>query len=299
WPGPASARCCASSTGSACEPGAAQGGRGMRRLILPMPGNEALAAALARACDGETGRVETRRFPDGESYVRLHGDPAGRPVDLVCTLARPDPGFLALVFAADAARELGAREVTLVAPYLAYMRQDIRFLPRECVSSRSFPPLLSASGDRRVTVDPHLHRPPAPWSRPTWPTCARTSASSPASASVRAASRGCCRRASTGWSPSTRTCTGTRRCRRSTPYPPRPCRLRRCWPTGSPRTWTRHWWSAPTRRAGSGPVPSRPASARRTWCCARPGSATARCASTCPICRGGATAPRCWWTTSP
>lgn len=133
----------------------------MRRLILPMPGNEALAAALARACDGETGRVETRRFPDGESYVRLHGDPAGRPVDLVCTLARPDPGFLALVFAADAARELGAREVTLVAPYLAYMRQDIRFLPGECVSSRSFARLLSASVDRLVAVDPHLHRHPA------------------------------------------------------------------------------------------------------------------------------------------
>ncbi len=52
----------------------------MRRLILPMPGDEALAAALAQACHADTGRVETRRFPDGESYVRLHGDPAGRSV---------------------------------------------------------------------------------------------------------------------------------------------------------------------------------------------------------------------------
>ncbi len=133
----------------------------MRRLILPMPGNESLAAALAQACDGEAGRVETRRFPDGESYVRLHGDPAGRPVDLVCTLARPDPGFLSLVFAADTARELGATDVNLVAPYLAYMRQDVRFQPGECISSRSFARLLSSSFDRLLTVDPHLHRHPA------------------------------------------------------------------------------------------------------------------------------------------
>src|SRR5690606_34161871 len=106
----------------------------MRRLILPMPGNEALAAALARACEGGAGGRAARRSPDGDSYVRLPGAPAGRPVDLVCARARPEPGFLALVFAADAARERGAREVTLVAPYLAYMRQDIRFLPGECVS---------------------------------------------------------------------------------------------------------------------------------------------------------------------
>ena len=78
-----------------------------------------------RACGSDVGSIETRRFPTA-SYVRLHGDP-GRAVDLVCTLDRPDPQFLSLVFAADAARELGASEVNLVAPYLAYMRQDKRF----------------------------------------------------------------------------------------------------------------------------------------------------------------------------
>lgn len=133
----------------------------MSRLILPMPGNEALAAALASRCGAELGRIETRRFPDGESYVRLHGDPAGRSVVLVCTLAHPDDQFLPLVFAADAARELGASEITLVAPYLAYMRQDKRFLAGESVSSLSFARLLSSTFDRLVTVDPHLHRHPS------------------------------------------------------------------------------------------------------------------------------------------
>ena len=142
----------------------------MSRLILPLPGNEAFAAQLAGALGGELGRIETRHFPDGESYVRLHGDPSGRAVDLVCTLARPDPQFLPLVFAADAARELGASAVNLVAPYLAYMRQDIRFQPGECISSLSFARLLSSSFDTLLTVDPHLHRHPTLASLYTVPT---------------------------------------------------------------------------------------------------------------------------------
>ena len=142
----------------------------MSRLILPLPGNEAFAAQLAGALGGELGRIETRHFPDGESYVRLHGDPSGRAVDLVCSLAQPDRQFLPLVFAADAARELGASAVNLVAPYLAYMRQDIRFQPGECISSLSFARLLSSTFDTLLTVDPHLHRHPTLASLYTIPT---------------------------------------------------------------------------------------------------------------------------------
>lgn len=131
------------------------------RVIFALPGNEAFAQALAKAGGFELGVLETRRFPDGESYVRLLTDVADKCVDLVSTLARPDDGFLSLVFAADAARDLGAREVTLVAPYLSYMRQDRRFQPGEAVSSKSFARLVSATFDRLVTVDPHLHRYPA------------------------------------------------------------------------------------------------------------------------------------------
>lgn len=131
------------------------------RLILPLPGNEPFARHLANAGGWELGRLETRHFPDGESYVRILSDVTDRRVDIVCTLARPDDSFLRLAFAADAARALGASEVTLIAPYLAYMRQDRRFQPGEAVTSRSFSRLVSSSFDRLVTVDPHLHRYPA------------------------------------------------------------------------------------------------------------------------------------------
>lgn len=131
------------------------------RLILPLPGNEAFASRLAQAGNWELGKLESRRFPDNETYVRINADVANRSVDLVCTLARPDEGFLRLIFAADCARSLGAREVTLIAPYLAYMRQDRRFQTGEAVTSQSFARLISSTFDRLVTVDPHLHRYPA------------------------------------------------------------------------------------------------------------------------------------------
>lgn len=128
------------------------------RLIVPLPGNETLAQEIAVQGGWDLGALETRRFPDGETYVRILEEVRDRAVDLVCTLVRPDDGFLRLVFAADAARGLGAREVTLIAPYLAYMRQDRRFQPGEAVTSKTFARLVSLSFDRLVTVDPHLHR---------------------------------------------------------------------------------------------------------------------------------------------
>jgi ribose-phosphate pyrophosphokinase len=117
-----------------------------------------MAASLAARLSGELGLLETRRFPDQESYVRIASDVRGKVVDVVCSLARPDDQFLSLVFAARTAREMGAVGVNLVAPYLAYMRQDKRFRDGEAISSIHFANLLSQTFDSLVTVDPHLHR---------------------------------------------------------------------------------------------------------------------------------------------
>lgn len=81
-----------------------------------------------------------------------------RPVFIVCTLDRPDDKLVPLLLLAEALRDSGASSVGLVAPYLAYMRQDVRFHPGETVSARHFARWLSGSFDSLVTVDPHLHR---------------------------------------------------------------------------------------------------------------------------------------------
>jgi ribose-phosphate pyrophosphokinase len=127
-------------------------------LMIAMPGNEAMASKLARRLEAEIGQVELRSFPDGETYLRFLTELAGRRAVLVCALARPNEKILPLLFAAATARQLGATSVGLVAPYLAYMRQDRRFKPGEAVTSREVAQLLSNAFDWLVTVDPHLHR---------------------------------------------------------------------------------------------------------------------------------------------
>lgn len=130
----------------------------MSMIILPAPGAEQAAADLAAHLQFPVGRVEARRFPDGESYLRLHDELAGKDVVVVASLRDPDPQALRLWYLAQTARELGASRVGIVAPYLPYMRQDKRFQPGEAVTSGTFARFLSQAFDWLVTVDPHLHR---------------------------------------------------------------------------------------------------------------------------------------------
>lgn len=127
-------------------------------LIAYLPGNESFAVAVARHLSADVVSLETREFPDGETYLRFCSDVDGRDLALVCTLDHPNAKLVSAYLTAATARELGARRVGLIAPYLGYMRQDTRFKPGEAISSRHVASLLSSVFDWIVTVDPHLHR---------------------------------------------------------------------------------------------------------------------------------------------
>jgi ribose-phosphate pyrophosphokinase len=101
--------------------------------------------------------VERHRFPDGELKLRLP-DALPERVVLLRTLDHPNEKLVELLLAARTARGLGARHLTLVAPYLAYMRQDIAFHPGEAISQRIVGRFLAGLFDAVITVDPHLHR---------------------------------------------------------------------------------------------------------------------------------------------
>jgi ribose-phosphate pyrophosphokinase len=130
----------------------------MKPMLFALPGNETLTQQLSSRLGIEIGLLETRRFPDGETYVRVLTDISGRSVVMVCTLDQPDEKTLRLLFAARTARDLGASQIGLVAPYLGYMRQDTRFQAGEAITSTIYAQLLSSGFDWLVTVDPHLHR---------------------------------------------------------------------------------------------------------------------------------------------
>lgn len=130
----------------------------MSSLILSMDDNTALAEKVCTLLSAELGRLELREFPDGESYIKLLSDCRDRKVILLGSLHQPNQKVLLWLLVAETLRDLGAKEVGLAAPYLAYMRQDIRFKDGEGITSRYFAKLISRYFDWLVTVDPHLHR---------------------------------------------------------------------------------------------------------------------------------------------
>lgn len=112
-------------------------------IFFAMPGNEGLTEHLARISGGEAGAIEVRSFPDGESYVRVLCDVKGSEAFLVRTLARPDPQFLALCFAAATIKDLGAARLQLIARYVAYMRQGGIFIRARRLRRNDLPACFS------------------------------------------------------------------------------------------------------------------------------------------------------------
>ncbi|MDE2357806.1 MAG: ribose-phosphate diphosphokinase, partial [Betaproteobacteria bacterium] len=130
----------------------------MTPVVFAFPGHTGLMRQLQAETGAIAGTLVLHRFPDGESYVRLDTPVAGREAVFVCSLADPDAKLLPLLFAVAAAKDLRAVRAGIVAPYLAYMRQDARFKPGEAISSATVGRLVSGIADWLVTVDPHLHR---------------------------------------------------------------------------------------------------------------------------------------------
>lgn len=103
--------------------------------------------------------IETKIFPDGDSYVRIKNISAYRekPVALFHRLyPNQDSAILSAVLMLGALKEVGAK-VTLVAPYLPYSRQDKIFLEGEALSAQVICRLLADAGaSKLVTLDCHF-----------------------------------------------------------------------------------------------------------------------------------------------
>lgn len=128
----------------------------MTRALFAFPECMAQGAQLAALCGMPLHPVSVHHFPDGESLVRVEGT-AGTAF-LYRSLDDPNAKLVELLLAASALRDAGVARVVLIAPYLAYMRQDMAFREGEAVSQRVIGQLLADCFDGVVTVDPHLHR---------------------------------------------------------------------------------------------------------------------------------------------
>lgn len=126
-------------------------------MILGFPEYKQPARRLAEKAGLDYADVDIHAFPDGESLVRLP-EQLPRHVVFCRSLNDPNHKLVELELAAATALQLGADRLTLVAPYLCYMRQDAAFRPGEAVSQRVIGDWLAQRFDSVITVDPHLHR---------------------------------------------------------------------------------------------------------------------------------------------
>ncbi|MBB3189874.1 ribose-phosphate diphosphokinase [Halomonas cerina] len=133
----------------------------MTIALLHFQGEAAPARRLAEAAGLPAHLIDRHRFPDEELKLRLPFAETGAfPETLVIyrSLDRPNDKLVELLLLARHARGQGVRRLVLVAPYLAYMRQDIAFHPGEIVSQTLVGGFLAELFDAVITVDPHLHR---------------------------------------------------------------------------------------------------------------------------------------------
>ncbi len=146
--------------------------------VLSGSSGRELAIALSEILEMETVLIESRKFPDGEGYVKVPSESFGvirsEPVILVSNTF-PDSGIMRTILMLEAINDIRRGDlenlknegeqimdnvgpgIFLAIPYYGYARQDKRFSPGETVSARVISEILGRSCDGMVILD--LHEP--------------------------------------------------------------------------------------------------------------------------------------------
>jgi ribose-phosphate pyrophosphokinase len=129
-------------------------------IVIGGSSSEALAAKVAEELHLKAGKLELRRFPDGEMYLRVVDDVKNESVAVIQSIHHtPDELLFEYLLLVDTLKDLGASRVTAFIPYFAYARQDERFKPGEALSFRTVTKLMESVGtDEIYTIDMHQHR---------------------------------------------------------------------------------------------------------------------------------------------
>ncbi|MBW2974890.1 ribose-phosphate diphosphokinase [Candidatus Woesearchaeota archaeon] len=118
-----------------------------------------LARKIAKKLKQPYSELEVTHFPDSEIKLRFRTNLKNKKVVLVQSFyGNVNDCIIEALFAAETARDLGARKIILVAPYFPYLRQDKRFNPGECISLRTIAKNIDEDFDQVMIIDPHLHR---------------------------------------------------------------------------------------------------------------------------------------------
>ncbi len=115
------------------------------------------AQRLAHSCALPFAEIIVHHFPDGESKLTLPVELSDHVI-IYRSLDHPNDKLLEVLLVACELRDQGVETLTLITPYLCYMRQDKAFNPGEIISQRAVGQILAEHFDAVITVDSHLHR---------------------------------------------------------------------------------------------------------------------------------------------
>ncbi len=129
-------------------------------IVTTLNNSEKIAKKIAKEFGCPYSRTKVSAFPDGDLYLKFNSELNKEKLIIVESFQpNSNSALLNVIFAAKTAKDLGAKKVILVVPYLALLRQDKRFNSGECINARIMADLINNSGiDKIITVDPHLHR---------------------------------------------------------------------------------------------------------------------------------------------
>jgi len=125
-------------------------------VLLTGRANPQLAQSIARLLNKDLYSPVTI-FSDGEIRIRISPNMRRRHVFILQPTSSPvNDHLMEVILMADAAKRSSADEVTVIAPYYGYSRQDRKEMPRVPISSSVVANMiLSAGADRIVTIDIH------------------------------------------------------------------------------------------------------------------------------------------------
>ena len=118
--------------------------------------NPKLTEKIADYLGSDPGAVETKRFSDGEIWVKFKENIRGREIFIVQSTMPPADNLMELLIMIDAAKRASAKRITAVIPYFGYARQDRKDQPRVALTAKLIANLITTAGaDRVIAMDLH------------------------------------------------------------------------------------------------------------------------------------------------
>ncbi len=126
-------------------------------ILFSGTSNQPLSQDVASALGASLGNVEITRFIDNECRVFVKENVIGQDVYVLQSLSEvADQHLVELCLLSDAIKDMGARRITAVIPWLGYSKQDKAFRKGEAISSQLVAKFIEAAGfDAVITSELH------------------------------------------------------------------------------------------------------------------------------------------------